>query len=59
MGPTVYINTDSDPRLYLIGIVEYPKAWLVEDRKLCGDDFDKLFELARVKARSEGWISIG
>lgn len=33
-------------RLYLVSIVEHAKAWLAEDRKLVGDDWRKLCELA-------------
>jgi hypothetical protein len=33
-------------RLYLISIIEHAKAWLAEDRKLVGDDWRKLCELA-------------
>jgi len=29
-------------RLYLISIIEHAKAWVAEDRKRLGDDFDKL-----------------
>jgi hypothetical protein len=33
-------------RLYLVSIVEHTRTWLAEDRKLVGDDWRKLCELA-------------
>jgi hypothetical protein len=33
-------------RLYLVSIVEHTRTWLAEDRKLAGDDWRKLCELA-------------
>lgn len=37
-------------RLYLISILEHAKAWLAEDRKLHGDEFEKLIDPARINA---------
>jgi hypothetical protein len=37
-------------RLYLISIIEHAKTWVAEDRKACGDDFDKLINPALIKA---------
>ena len=33
-------------RLYLVSVIEHAKAWLAEDRKLVGDDWRKLCDLA-------------
>jgi hypothetical protein len=33
-------------RLYLVSIIEHTKAWLADDRKRLGDDWNKLCEHA-------------
>lgn len=37
-------------RLYLISIIEHAKAWVAEDRKALGDEFDKLIAPDQIKA---------
>ena len=37
-------------RLYLISIAEHAKAWLAEDRKAWGDDWQVLSDIERINA---------
>ena len=37
-------------RLCLISIVEHAKAWLADDRKAWGDDWEVLSDIARINA---------
>ena len=41
-------------RLYLVSIIEHGKAWLAEDRKICGDDEAALMDIDKIKEMSEG-----
>ena len=36
-------------RLYLISILEHAKAWVAEDRKLLGDDWQALSDPVKIK----------
>ena len=36
-------------RLYLISIIEHAKAWLAEDRQLCGEDWRSLSDTTKLK----------
>ena len=37
-------------RLYLISVIEHAKAWVAEDRKTYGDEFDKLIDPTLINA---------